>query len=82
MKAVDTEEFIKALEARGYEWRTYSGRGMYSTQCVGITLGSDGDLWSLAQALATYTGGTFPAPHTDSMGRGIIAYWPNAKIEQ
>jgi hypothetical protein len=32
----------------------------------------------LATALAK-AGVEVPAPRTDSMGRGIIAYWPSAK---
>lgn len=72
------QELIDALEEHGYQWREYSGRSMYGKQCVGVDLSSDADLWNLARALADFD---VKAPKTDSMGRGIIAYWPNAKLE-
>jgi hypothetical protein len=53
----------------------YSGRGMYGKQCIAIRLDSNSDLWEFAVELAQAE--VFPgAPKTDSLGRGIVAYWP------
>lgn len=74
---IDADELIDALNLVdcGNEARSYSGRGMYGKQCVSVDLDGDGDLWNLAIALSRR--GIEPGqPHTDSMGRGIVAYWP------
>ena len=74
-----TEELIAALESIGQDWRDYSGRNMFGDSCVGVTLDGDGELWTLAQELAL-EGIEVDAPKTDSMGLGIIAYWPKYKL--
>ena len=74
-----TMQLIDALENAGYEWRSYSGRFMYGKSCVGATLSSSSDLWELAQALYSVD---VRAPDTDSMGRGIIAYWPDCEYTE
>lgn len=70
------------------EIRSYSGRGMYGDRCIGVELESDRDMWRLAQDIGFHIArsdvGEFglldvPAPRTDSMGLGIIVYWPNVK---
>ena len=74
---IDADDLIDAINLAdcGNEARSYSGRGMYGKQCVSVDLDSDGDLWDLAVALARR--GIEPGgPSTDSMGRGIVAYWP------
>lgn len=73
---MDAHELIDILEGAGYEWREYSGRAMYGKQCVGVDLDGVGDLWELAQACPE-----LPRPTTDSMGHGIIAYWPRFILE-
>jgi hypothetical protein len=78
MTVIDTEQLCDALDEAGYDYRSYSGRGMFGAECVGVDLESDVDLWDLATALAR-AGLNIPAPRTDSMGRDIIAYWPSAK---
>jgi hypothetical protein len=51
---------------------------MFGARCVGIALDSDSDLWNIAQTFARAELNV-PAPLTDSLGRGIIAYWPSVK---
>ena len=72
------KELIEKLEDAGYEWRSYSGRGMFGKSCVGVTLRNDGELFQLGADV----GNDFGLPTTDSMGLGIIAYWPRHKIEK
>jgi hypothetical protein len=72
-----TQDLIDALENSGYEWRAYSGRGMYGAQCVGVIVEDDSILWQMARDLIDIE---IAAPRTDSMGRDIILYWPRFKI--
>ncbi len=73
------DELIEALEDAGfYDHRPYSGRGMFGAECVGLDLEGEGDLWNVAYALGK-SGADIKAPRVDSMGRGIIAYWPSVK---
>jgi len=61
----------------------YSGRGMYGRTCVGFDLDSKGDLLNLGASLQAnglldefYSSASF-----DSMGLGIIVYFPGIKCE-
>lgn len=74
---MNTEDLIEALDNAGYDHRAYSGRAMYGKQCVGVNLENDIDLWRLARDLIDLEIGP---PKTDSMGLGIIAYWPRYEI--
>ena len=76
----DVREIADEIEKAGYEPRAYSGRGMYGKQCLGVGLESDSDLWDLAWFMGS-GGFDVGAPRTDSLGRGIIAYWPSLKWE-
>jgi hypothetical protein len=71
---VDAQKLIDTLQNAGYGPRGYSGRGMFGKICVGVSLESESELWTMAQELIDIDG--LHAPHTDSLGRGIIAYWP------
>lgn len=76
--SVEPNELIDALYQANCEPRSYSGRAMFGERCVGIALDSDSELWRVAQSLASrdiFIGG----PRTDSLGMGIIAYWPGVK---
>jgi hypothetical protein len=66
------KRLIERLEEEGYAWRAYSGRGMYGRQCVAVPLENLSELFQLGKAL----GRGAPEPKTDSLGLGIIAYWP------
>ena len=62
----------------------YSGRGMYGATCIGVTLRSVADLYTLGVALASSDedlADRLGEPHTDDLGMGIIAYWPKWDAE-
>jgi hypothetical protein len=67
--------------------RSYSGRGMEGKLCLGVEIPRN-SLFELGyeMARAVYSEAIWadtsivPAPHTDSMGHDMIAYWPSAKI--
>lgn len=59
--------------------RSYSGRGMYGRQCVAIS-GDSIDPFHLALMIAAHRYDfsiyDIPLPDTDSLGRGVVVYWP------
>jgi hypothetical protein len=67
--------------------KSYSGRGMNGALCLGVEIPRN-SLFELGyeMARAVYSESIWantsivPAPHTDSMGHEMIAYWPSAKI--
>lgn len=69
--------------------RAYSGRGMSGRVCLGVEI-ARGQLFELGYeiARAVYSGSVWancsivPVPHTDSMGHGVIAYWPGATVQE
>lgn len=69
--------------------RTYSGRGMEGKLCLGVEIPRN-SLFELGYEMArsVYSDCIFadtsivPAPHTDSMGHDMIAYWPSAKVQE
>jgi hypothetical protein len=86
-------DFQKLLEDAGLTPRSYSGRGMYGKECLGVDTDRsemrvaaeliravietkeefDDSLYELA--------GILEDTQTDSMGMGIIMYWPNIPFE-
>jgi hypothetical protein len=60
---------IARLRDEGLEPRRYSGRGMFGADCIGVDVESREDAGAL-KALFDLK------PTTDSMGRGVVAYWP------
>jgi hypothetical protein len=68
--------------------KSYSGRGMNGALCLGVEIPRN-SLFELGYEMArsVYRDAIFadtsivPAPHTDSMGCDMIAYWPSAKIQ-
>jgi hypothetical protein len=68
--------------------RSYSGRGMNGAMCLGVEIPRN-SLFELGyeMARAVYSEAIWadtsivPAPHTDSMGMDMIAYWPSAKVQ-
>ena len=69
------------LNEMNYDPYSYSGRGMYGKTCVAINLDNDAQLWDLAFELGKKSE-YFPAPKTDSMGKGIVVYWPSIQWEE
>lgn len=74
----------------GINWRTsYSGRGMFGSSCVGFTTGEYGgaaDLAKFVLAVSQALGSDVAvqiadATRTDSMGRGVIYYFPGVVAE-
>lgn len=78
MSQTYTKERIKQIcniiDSGGFEPRSYSGRGMYGESCLGVDLDGTYDLFTLGFAFGD-AGIEMPAPDTDGMGTGIIAYW-------
>jgi hypothetical protein len=64
---MNAKVLIKRLRAAGHEVRSYSGRGMYGRECVGVSL-SRGERLTVGHRTASY----------DALGLGSIAYWPSA----
>lgn len=60
-----TKALITRLLNAGYQPRSYSGRGMFGRECVGVSLDRFQEL-TVGARTATY----------DSLGLGRIAYWP------
>ena len=73
------EDLAEVIEEAGYDVEPYSGRAMFGAECVSVQLESDAGLWNMAVDLARHTDEPIPAPRTDSLGFGIVAYWPTAK---
>lgn len=90
---MDTHEAVEELKAAVDNWNVdaasdervcwygdYSGRFMYGATCPGIS----GDAYTLALVLADVSREARSAlgkPTTDSMGLGVIWYWPGVSGE-
>jgi hypothetical protein len=80
MNREDLETIQHLLEDQGYEVRLhYSGRAIYGAKCLGVIVGDTGHLFTLGQLLHEYD---LPTPRTDSMGRDVIAYWPDIRTDE
>jgi hypothetical protein len=89
MEKSKLQEGLEQILETGYfnfSIQKYSGRGM-GQQCLSITGDIDnGTLMRLGFALAqtdAFSGlGAIELPHarTDSMGRGIVVYWPSIEM--
>lgn len=74
---MNANKLIEAIQDAGYEPRSYSGRGMNGRACLGVDLDNAGELFIIgAYHGLSDPGGAFETPVIDSMGQGIIAYWP------
>lgn len=80
----EVKKFIEALEDAGYDPQPYSGRGMYGKHCVSLKHGPDDEplsVWDLAKVSfnESYDGefDNLPEPRQDSLGLGIVLYWPS-----
>ena len=73
------------LQAAGYEPRSYSGRGMYGKECIGVTVESVQQLFQAILRAAhdneemdmLFDDQIFADANWDNMGRDYIVYWPN-----
>ncbi len=78
-KPEEVQKLIDALEDAGYAPRAYSGRGMFGKRCVSI---SEVRVSAWDVAVALFTGNDLdptdiPEPRQDSLGLGIVLYWPS-----
>jgi hypothetical protein len=70
------------------ETRSYSGRGMYGASCLAVAADDVGDVIKQLACPASEDPTMFrqveqdlDGIRTDSMGRGIVIYFPSAKFE-
>ena len=66
----------RVAEENGWDYREYSGRGMYGAYCAGI----DGDYATPIIEAAAAAGIT--GARQDSMGKGVIVYWPSIQLKE
>jgi hypothetical protein len=72
-----------ASEIDGAELRSYSGRGMYGKQCLGIDMDSMTDAFRFALMIDDEDlTVALSNPCFDSMGLGIIVYFPNVEAPE
>jgi hypothetical protein len=68
------------FEDAGLRCRSYSGRGMYGERCLGVESENVGELLcavAVGGAAAVEHAHTLSKAHQDSMGRGMIIYFPD-----
>lgn len=71
------------IEDLGYETRSYSGRGMYGRECLGVTV-EDPISFTLELGYAIGQEETSELPRRtswDSMGLDYIVYFPNVPYD-
>jgi len=82
---METKKLIKQLASAGYGIRSYSGRGMFGRECVSVS-GDDAqeimlDVIDILTDIADVHEfvGHMRCAHSDSLGKGVVLYWPAAK---
>jgi len=95
---MEFKEIKELFESAGYEPRSYSGRGMFGRNCFGVEVEDPNSVIPdiiMAYARDKADDGymvhinvieeileLLVRPHTDSMGRDVILYWPRIKWEE
>jgi glucan biosynthesis protein len=69
---MNTVEIIEKLKDKGFDPTSYSGRGMFGKRCVSVYVRPN-EIWKEAEVVEIVGA----RPTTDSMGKGIVVYWPN-----
>lgn len=78
-----TELLEQHLDDLGAEMRSYSGRGMYGKECLGIDLDDMADAFRLALLVSDDDlAVALMSPKFDDMGKGIIVYFPNVAVPE
>jgi len=78
---IKADILIQELRNLGHAPRTYSGRCMYGRECVGVSMDCQIEAIELfAELRQARELARLPSPTFDSLGRGIIAYWPSVAI--
>ena len=80
---VNMKQFCGIAERAGYDYRSYSGRGMFGSSCPGIV---DDDPAVVLVDMCTSTNkekAVWLKTHyrTDNMGLQMVIYWPDIKWE-
>jgi hypothetical protein len=83
---ITAQDMIDALE-NDFDVRAYSGRGMFGVNCIGVDTEGVGDLMKIAAMLIDHNACSADdvidlgdKTCTDSMGKGVILYWPSLKV--
>lgn len=82
------KQFIEALEDANFEVKSYSGRGMYGKSCVSVSQREDEETsaWEIARELFNRDHDCIfddvPEPRQDSLGLGMVFYWPSYEWPQ
>lgn len=85
-KQLTTEQFdiIETCfwDTDGEDIMSYSGRGMYGDQCLGLTFDDFSSAFRFALEIGSHDGlaGLLSSPSYDSMGRGIVIYFRNIAV--
>lgn len=87
---MDYLELQEMLDNLGCTVRMYSGRGMDGRECLAVRVPDQLALISLssqisiAMVAAKFSNAevneVLDGIRTDSMGKGVIAYWPNVRV--
>lgn len=72
---MDPITLIRALETAGFEPMSYSGRGMYGRQCVGVSAESPFEV-GVALGLALGEEARDLRVASDTLGRDTVLYFP------
>lgn len=82
MRKADTARLVTALKSSGeYRPYSYSGRAMYGQRCVAVDLEETSDMLQLGALLGEELGvDSVPRARIDSMGLGIVVYWPDCRV--
>jgi hypothetical protein len=87
---MDAKDLWKLLEDAGLEPASYSGRGMHGRHCVSIKGTSDEcEVIADMVAQAVISGAdvldlcdVIRSTRTDSLGMGVVMYWPGLKLDE
>ena len=71
------------MDIEGAELRSYSGRAMYGQECLGIDMDGMDDAFRFALMVTdSELADALSSPRFDSMGMGIIVYFPNVEAPE
>lgn len=73
-------KLMDAFDDAGLPWRSYSGRGMFGEYCVAVACRGDGSPGEGEVVLAAEQAGAAGRMRRDSLGLGVILYWPGATV--
>lgn len=86
------DTLAQLLENAGFETRSYSGRGMYGKQCLAVEAGSSLDVFSAVLEGVSWSdtpkedadtlAKAFKRARTDSLGLGVVVYFPNIPYDK